>query len=113
MGDGDKARRFRSDPLRLAAVAATVVGLAPLAAVMVSLVTARVTGCAVNEGSAKQCMVAGIDISHAIYAGFMMGWLFMLTLPVAAIAVLLWIVVAMRGSRQRHDRRRAGRRGGA
>jgi len=63
--------------------------LSPLISVLVSSAIAQANGCTLHEGFVNPCVVMGRDIGDSLYAGFVMGWLMLLTLPVTAILLLV------------------------
>ncbi|KMS51810.1 hypothetical protein V474_01875 [Novosphingobium barchaimii LL02] len=89
----DRLRR-RVRILVTAASVLTVIGFGPILAALASAATTAALGCRVNEASAQQCIVLGTDISNLLYTGFMMGWLFFLTIPLALVALVLWVIAA-------------------
>ena len=64
----------------------------PLAGILVTAFVAKQLGCQVDEGSVHPCYLFGISIGDALYSMGVMGWFMLLTLPLAAIIVLAWIV---------------------
>jgi hypothetical protein len=48
---------------------------------------ANACGCALDEGSAHPCIVAGMDVGGVLYALGMMGWLGILTTPLGIIGL--------------------------
>ncbi|MBR9651199.1 hypothetical protein [Thalassovita aquimarina] len=45
--------------------------------------------CVLHEGYVNPCIVGGKDWGETLYTAFVMGWLMMLTLPVAATILLV------------------------
>jgi hypothetical protein len=90
----DDRRRRRVRILVTAASVLTVIGLGPILAALASAATTAALGCRVDEAAAQPCIVLGTDISNLLYTGFMMGWLFFLTLPLALVALVLWVIAA-------------------
>ena len=86
-------------------VVMTVASVAPLVSVIVSSGIANALDCPIDEGSAHPCRLAGTDIGDFLYAAFVMGWLMLLAAPVMLVAVLFWIVLAVRALRRRRARR--------
>lgn len=87
--------------------AVTVASVAPLVSAIVSSGVASALDCPLDEGSAHPCRLAGADIGDILYATFVMGWLMLLTAPAMVVAVLVWIVLAVRALRRRRARRTA------
>lgn len=78
-----------------AALSSTLIGWAPLFAGLISSATTSALGCEVNEAYARPCILMGIDISDAIYNGFMSMFLLILTAPIIMISFVLWIIFAV------------------
>ena len=78
---------------RRLATAALIILLLPVAGPLVSTAVASATGCQVNEGGVYPCVVMGIDIGEPLAFAFVAGWLALMTLPLAALVGLLWIVI--------------------
>jgi hypothetical protein len=79
--------------LRIVMGLALLVCMLPLGSVLLTSVLANSLGCRVDEGSVHPCYLFGISIGDALYAMGVMGWLMLVTLPLAAILVLAWIVI--------------------
>lgn len=56
---------------------------------------ANLLGCRLDEGSIHPCDYHGRDIGGDLYTFFVLGWLGIATLPLAAIAVPVWILIAI------------------
>jgi hypothetical protein len=81
-------RLFRS------AMSAVVAGcLLPILAVLVATALASIGHCDLDEGSVHPCILLGHDFGGVLYPMFVSGWFGLMTLPVLAAALLLWIVV--------------------
>lgn len=53
-------------------------------------------GCILHEGFANPCIVDGADWGEALYSAFVLGWLMLATLPVAAfLAMVLVTLIAI------------------
>ena len=52
-------------------------------------------GCALDEGSVHPCLLFGTDIGGALYTAGMMFWLGFLTLPLAALATLAFVLLCL------------------
>ncbi len=66
--------------------------------------------CPPDEGSVHPCRVAGTDIGDVLHRAFVIAWLMLLAAPAMFVAVLFWIVIAVRASRRRPDEPRPGKR---
>lgn len=69
--------------------------LAPLGAVMAASAIAEQAGCRLDEGSVHSCMISGTDWGDALYTAFVSGWFMLVTLPVAALAALVLLVLVL------------------
>jgi hypothetical protein len=70
-----------------------LVALAPLGSVVACGWIANAHGCKVDEGSVHPCMINGKDYGQLLYTLGVLGWLMLLTLPVGALAVMIWLIV--------------------
>ena len=64
-------------------------------------------GCTLHEGFINPCIVNGVDMGKDLYAAGMLGWLMLATMPLGALAFLVWLVLLvimlvlhMRGKRK-------------
>jgi hypothetical protein len=73
-------------------VVIVVVGLLPLILAFGASYVADAAGCVLNEASAHPCLIGGIDFGETLAALFLMHWLALATLPLAAIALGIWLV---------------------
>ena len=89
---------------RIAMAVAVVVCLLPFASLLVSVVVAKLGNCALDEGSVHPCVIAGVDLGAALYDMFVLTWLGLLTLPLLAFSVLLWIIVEVIAKVHRRNR---------
>ena len=93
-----------------ALVVATLIAFAPLVSVMAASALAQSHGCALDEGSVHPCIILGADRGELLYDMFVMGWLFLLTMPLAIAAGLGWAALAVVALRRRLRRGAAGRK---
>ena len=68
---------------------------APILFVLIAMGLANANGCTLNEAGTHACLIAGVDFGEALAFLFVMGWFALMTLPIGAIALLIWIVVAI------------------
>ena len=68
-------------------------GVAPLWSDLTASTTANALGCALDEGSAHLCLLAGHDIGGMLYSMFVNIWFGMMTIPFAGLALLVWLIV--------------------
>lgn len=69
------------------------VAAAPVGSVAISGWIADAHGCKVDEGSAHPCMIGGKDYGELLYTFFVLGWLMLFTIPLGALALLVWLIV--------------------
>ncbi len=65
----------------------------PIVLAFAATVIGGLLGCSVNEGGSPTCLFMGIDISGVLTNLFIMHWFGMITLPIAALLVVVWILV--------------------
>ncbi len=70
-------------------------GATPLLAVVAAAAVAGVLGCPLNESGAHACVVFGRDIGDALHVMFTSHWFAMMTVPVAAMVLVVWVIVAL------------------
>ncbi len=88
----------------------TLIGVAaafPLLSALAAGTIANLNGCALNEGSANPCVIAGTDYGEELYSLGVLGWLAIATVPIGIAALAIWalvfIVAKIRAAA--HDRR--------
>ena len=81
--------------------------VAPLLSILLSSAIAEANGCVLNEGGANPCVIGGTDWGHTLATMFVLGWLMFLTLPVGALAFVIWLIVLVVHLVTRSRRRRA------
>jgi hypothetical protein len=67
---------------------------APVLSIYASSSIAGAYDCRLNENSAHSCMVGGMDLGELLANMFVLGWLALVTVPLGALALLIWTVVA-------------------
>ncbi|HEV3410649.1 MAG TPA: hypothetical protein VG095_10160, partial [Chthoniobacterales bacterium] len=60
--------------------------------VAVAGIVANAHGCRLDEGSPHPCVIGGKDYGETLYALGVLGWLMLITLPIGAVAGLLWVI---------------------
>mgnify|MGYP006893413831 CR=1 FL=1 len=70
-------------------------GAAPLLSALTASAIANGLGCALDEGSVHRCMLLGLDIGGVLYTMFVLIWFGMMTIPFAAVALLVWLAAAI------------------
>ena len=86
-------KRFPWIPYWIVLVLIIAFALAPIGSVVVCGVIANAFGCKVDEGSVHPCMINGKDYGHLLYTLGVMGWLMLVTLPLGALAFMIWLIV--------------------
>lgn len=65
----------------------------PVLSVLVAGTAAKLLGCTLNEGDIHPCYLLGVPIGGLLYVLGVLGWLMMVSLPLAALLILVWIAV--------------------
>ena len=68
---------------------------APVISVFLAAGISDALGCTLNEGGSSPCSLMGIDLGNTLSAMFIFGWLAIDTLPLGAVAFLIWLVAAV------------------
>ena len=76
----------------LALLLIVFVGALPILSTMAALAIVNVFGCRLDEDSMHACMVWGHDIGETLYTMLVSGWLAMITVPFAVLALFVWVV---------------------
>lgn len=85
----------------VAYVGVVLFALAPILVAIGSGSVAHALGCQVDEGSVHPCVVAGMNWGPLFYDLGVLGWLFLVTLPLGGILfVALTIFLLVRKARQ-------------
>ncbi len=64
-----------------------LIGLLPLASVLIAAGLAWIGNCRLNEAMAHPCVILGFDISELLYSMGVAGWLMLVTAPLAMIGI--------------------------
>lgn len=67
----------------------------PVLSVVAATAIAGMQGCALNEGNPQPCAISGIDVSGLLYSMGFMGWYGLVTVPLGALALLIWLLTAI------------------
>ena len=89
------ARRFPWLIYGLALLLILVLAVLPLISALGAGAVASANGCALDEGSIHPCLIGGVDRGELLYELGVLGWLMLATIPLGAIAVVLWVIVLM------------------
>ena len=93
-------KKGRLSATSYAVIIVVVVAFLPLVSAFAAELIGDLAGCRVDEAGTHPCVVFGMDIGEMLGTMFLMGWLFLLTIPAGGFALLLILVVAsLRGSR--------------
>jgi len=57
---------------------------------------AETHGCVLHEGFENPCIVDGVDYGPELYNAFVSGWFLLVSLPVAALCLLVMVIIAVR-----------------
>ncbi len=91
MSEGRRASIWLGPSLALIVVFAIL----PLVVAIAAGMFGASMGCRVDEGGFYPCLVLGKDVGGALGAMFVSGWFVFFTLPLGAIAALVWLVIAV------------------
>ncbi len=69
-----------------------LIGIAPVLSVVIASTVASANGCELHEGFANPCVIGGIDFGDTLYAMGVTGWLALVTLPLAALLGVAYVV---------------------
>jgi hypothetical protein len=90
-GGGPSSSRARSALLYAVAPAAIIlIGLLPLLLAIASSLIADMAGCQLDEGGSHACRIMGREVGDLLQFFFVMGWLGLITIPAAGMALLVW-----------------------
>jgi len=70
-------------------------GATPLVAALAAAVIAGVLGCPLNESGVHTCLLFGRDFGRVLHVMFTSHWFAMMTIPVAAMVLVVWAIVAL------------------
>jgi hypothetical protein len=77
----------------LSAAAILLFALAPILSAMLAGLIARTNGCALDEGGVHPCLIGGTDYGETLSVMFVSGWFGLITLPIGALAAIVWCIV--------------------
>lgn len=69
-----------------------LVAAGPVIGALLAGLVAEANGCVLNEGDAHPCLILGMDVGPTLYTLFVLAWFGMMTLPLGAIALVVWFV---------------------
>ena len=68
-------------------------GTFPLLTLLSAVLFASAFGCQLDEGSIHPCIVLGLDFGGLLYPMAVGGWFVMFTIPLAGLALIVWLIV--------------------
>ena len=68
-------------------------GALPVVSLLLAVLFATAFGCQLDEGSVHPCVVLGLDFGGLLYPMAVGGWFVMFTIPLAGLALLVWLIV--------------------
>jgi hypothetical protein len=75
----------------------------PLLLTLLAVLFTSAFDCSLNEGFVNPCVVLGLDFGGLLYSMGLAAWFVMFTVPLAGLALLVWLVVlAVLLLRRRH-----------
>lgn len=86
-------RRFPWLVYALVLMLILVLALLPLLSALGAGAIASANGCALDEGSVHPCIIGGADRGDLLYELGVLGWLMLATIPLGAIATVVWAIV--------------------
>jgi hypothetical protein len=79
--------------LGISFVLIVLLALAPLLSALLAGAIADALGCGLDEGGATPCPFMGHDLGEPLVVMLGLGWLAILTLPLGAAALVIWLVI--------------------
>jgi hypothetical protein len=83
-------------------------GAFPLLSTLLAVLFAETFGCSLNEGFVSPCVVFGLDFGGLLYPMGLAAWFVIFTVPLAGLALLVWLVVLVVLLFKRRNRRADG-----
>jgi hypothetical protein len=74
---------------------ALFVCLIPALSTGIAALISGLYNCKLNEGFANPCLVMGTDIGGILFEMGVMSWFMLLTLPAAAVLLIIWIAAEL------------------
>jgi hypothetical protein len=68
-------------------------GVSPILSTLLAALFASAFGCTLHEGFVSPCVVLGHDFGDLLYPMGLGVWFVMFTVPLAGLALLVWLVV--------------------
>jgi hypothetical protein len=70
-----------------------LLGALPLVSMLLALLFGSAFDCGINEGFVQPCVVFGHDFGGLLYPMALAGWFAMFTIPLAGLALIVWLIV--------------------
>ncbi len=93
MPNGQNSGRGLVLAFALSAAVIVLLALAPLISAFSASAIADANGCALDEGGVHPCVIGGTDYGETLSVMFVLGWFGLVTLPLGALAALVWCLV--------------------
>ena len=68
-------------------------GVLPVISLLLAVLFAAAFGCRLDEGSVHPCVVLGLDFGDLLYPMAVGGWFVTFTIPLAGLALIVWLIV--------------------
>lgn len=72
-----------------------IIGLGPWVLTFGAGAIATANGCTLDEGSVHPCLIAGSDYGETLYTFGLMGWVGLMTCPLALILLFAYLVIVL------------------
>jgi len=72
-----------------------LITLGPLLITLLGGAAASLLGCTISEVGPQECLVLSVDIGWLFYAMGVIGWLFIITVPLGVLLFVLWTVMTV------------------
>ena len=79
----------------LAPILILLFAVLPLIAALSAGAVAHALGCPLDEGGVHPCPFLGMDFGELLYSLGVLGWLSLLTIPIGAALLLIWLIAAV------------------
>lgn len=90
---GQKSGRGLILAFALSAAVILLLAFAPLISAFSASAIADANGCALDEGGVHPCVIGGTDYGETLSVMFVLGWLGLVSLPLGALAAIVWCIV--------------------
>ncbi|MCD2174656.1 hypothetical protein [Rhizobium sp. C4] len=87
-----KGRKGTIVAFAVSAVLIILFACGPILSALLASTIADIQGCALDEGGVHPCMIGGADYGETLSVMFVLGWFGLVTLPLGALAAVVWCV---------------------